>query len=526
MTAIDPPLDPSLAATLGNDSDQPSSPVETVPAPVPASVRVHILAGDKVLIPMTLPAEAPLSMLIGPTVKAANALLSGQGDSTLPDRARYEFARVDGAVLSDKPAATLASCGLVHGDLLRLVSAGSSARFVPRIENLATALATHLRSMVKPVTPQTAHVVAVGTIITAAAAAAATVWRSRLSDESGWLLALAVLTGLAVLGWGATVATASRWPKQRGIRDAFAATAIVLTAAAFAAAPPSLGAPNVFGASITIAAGGWAMAIRTKRYWAVGTAMLCLGGIAAALSMWSMFWPLSSYQIGIAGLVSVTVLITRTPKLGLSLGRIPRQPFRSRRGRDQFERAEGQPLDTVSPVEDQHPDPTALSTEQVVSAAARSRSVLVGLCSAVAVIEVISAWLAITPHANRPVWSAVLVCVVALDLIIRARRYNDRVQAVLLVSSAVIALMSIGYKYAWTTPPPDLPSILTYIGISSAIAAAVFAIGSAGWQYLFSPNTRYAVQGLGNVLIATIPLLAVYVLNIFSFLRTQGLWWR
>lgn len=526
MTAIDPPLDPTLAAPLGNGSDQQSPPVETVPAPVPASVRVHILAGDKVLIPMTLPAEAPLSMLIGPTVKAANALLSGQGDPTLPDRERYEFARVDGAVLSDKPTATLASCGLVHGDLLRLVSAGTSARFVPRIENLASALATNLRAMVKPVTPQTAHTVAVATIITASLAAAITVWRSRLSDESGWLLALAVLTGLAVMGWGATVATAKRWPKQRGIRDAFAATAIVLTAAAFAAAPPSLGAPNVFGASITIAAGGWAMALRTKRYWTVGTAMLSLGGITAAFSMWSMFWPLSSYQIGIAGLVSVTVLITRTPKLGLALGRIPRQPFRSRRGRDQFERADGQPLDTVSPVEDHHPDPTALSTEEVVRAAARSRAALVGLCIAVAVIEVISAWLAVTPHANRPVWSTVLVCLVALDLIIRARRYNDRVQAVLLVSSAVIALMSIGYKYAWTTPPPDLPAILTYIGISSAIAAAVFAIGSAGWQYLFSPNTRMTVQWLGNLLIACIPLLAVYVLNIFSFLRTQGLWWR
>lgn len=499
--------------------------VETRPAPVPASVRLYVLAGDRVLIPMTLPAEAPLSMLVGPTVKAANAHLKSQGDPALPGRSRYEFARVDGAVLSDKPTATLTSCGLVHGDLLRLVSSGTAARFVPKIENLASALADRLRNMVKPVTPHTAHTVAVGTIIGASLAAAVTVWRSRLVAESGWLLAVVVLASLAALGWAATMVTAKRWPNYTNFRDAFAATAIGLTAALFAAAPPGVGIPNVFGAAITIAAGGWVMATRTKRYWSVGTALLCVGGLAAAMSLSSMFWPLSRYQIGIVGLLAVSLLITRAPKLGLTLGRIPRQPFRSRRGRDQFERAEGQPVDTVSPVDDHHPDPTALSTEEVVTAARRTRSVLVGLCASVAIIQVVCAWLAITPHANRPVWTAVLVTVVALDLIIRARRYNDRVQAVLLVGSSVIALMSIGYKYAWTTPPTDLPAILAYIGIPSAIAVAVFAIGSAGWQYLFSPNTRIAVQWFGSALIASIPLLATYLLNIFSFFRTQGLWW-
>lgn len=183
-------------------------------------------------------------------------------------------------------------------------------------------------------------------------------------------------------------------------------------------------------------------------------------------------------------------------------------------------------MDTVSPVDDTHSDPTALSTEEVAAVGRRARSVLVGVCIAVAVVQLVCAWLVMTPHANKPVWTTVLVCVVALDLIIRARKFNDRVQAVLLVASSVAALMAIGYKYAWTTPPTDLATVLAYIGIASAIAIGVFALGSAGWQYLFSPNTRKAVEWLGNILIVSIPLLAAYVLNIFSFLRTQGLWWR
>ena len=209
MTALDPAVNPAT--------------VETAPAPVPASVRVYVLAAEKALVPMTLPAEAPLSMLVGPTVKTANVRLGLQGGGVLPDRTRYEFARVDGAVLSDKPAATLLSCGVKDGDLLRLVPAGQAVRFVPRIENLASALASYLRGLVKPVTPNTAHTVAVATIIAATLAAAAMVWRSRLAVESGGILAPAVLAVLAVLAWVATFATAKRWAEHWRYRDAFAA---------------------------------------------------------------------------------------------------------------------------------------------------------------------------------------------------------------------------------------------------------------------------------------------------------------
>lgn len=516
MIALDPPV--GAAPTAAG--------MDTEPAPVPASVRLVVLADEKALLPMTLPAQAPLAMLVGPTVKAANAQLDSQGAGTLADRTRYEFARVDGSVLSDKPASTLASCGLKDGDLLRLVPAGQAVRFVPRIENLASALAAYLRGLVTPVTPQTAHTLAQATIIAAVLAAAAMVWRSRLVMDTGWWIAAAVLAALAGLTWLSTAVTATRWPEHRGFGDASAATAIVLTAACLAAVPPGLGVPNVFLGAITVAAGAFTMAARTQRYWGAGTALLCLGAVVTLLAGWSLFWPLSSYQLAVVGLLMVTILVIRAPRLGLTLSRVPRQPFRSRRGRDQFDRAEGQPVDTVSPVDDTHPDPTALSTEQVAAIARRARSVLVGVCVAAAVVQVVCAWLAITPHANRPVWTIVLVSAVAINLIIGARKFNDRVQAVALVGSSVTALMAIGYKYAWSTPATDLAAVLTFVGVASLIAAAIFLIGSAGWQYLFSPTTRKAVEWLGYLLIVVIPLLAVYLLNIFSFLRTQGLWWR
>ena len=373
-------------------------------------------------------------------------------------------------------------------------------------------------------TGQTAHTVAISTIVVAALGCTLLLWRTRLAVQSG-LSCAAALAALAVAGWLATLVTARRWPEFPGVRDSFAVTSIVVSAASLAAVPPNVGAPNVFVAAVTITAAAGLLARLTGRYWAACSAAIAVGTLTAIASGVSMFAPLSGFQLGVTGLVAALVLITWAPKLGLMLARIPRQPFRSIRNRDMFEHGEGQPFDTVSPVDDDTPDPSVLSTEQVAAAATRARSVLVGVCIAVAALQVVCAWLAVTPHANRPVLSVLLVCAVAVELIVRARRFNDRVQAVLLVASSTAALMAIGAKHAWTTPAGDLSSVLFYASFALIPALVVFLVGTAGWQHLFSPNTRKAVEWLGYALIVVIPLLAAWALNVFTFLRTQGLRW-
>ena len=514
MTAT---VDRPEAAATGS-----GGPAETVDAPVPASVRVYMLAARKSLIPLTLPAEAPLGKVVEATVKVVNNRLTG-GDA-LPDRVVYEFGWIDGAVLSDKPDATLAACGVRDGDLLQLLPAGTAIRYVPRNESVSSALATYLRGAVSPVTGQTAHTVAISTIIAAALGCALLVWRTRLAVHSG-LSCAAALAALAMLGWLATVVTARRWPEFQGARDSFAVTSIVLSAAGLAAVPPKIGVANVFVAAVTITAGAGLLAGLTGRYWAACSAAMCLGTLTTIASGVAMFAPLSGFQLGVSGLVAALVVITWAPKLGLMLARIPRQPFRSIRNRDMFVHAEGQPYDTVSPVDDDTPDPSVLSSEQAAAAATRARAVLVGVCVAVAAVQVVCAWLAVTPHVNRPVLSVLLVCAVAVELIVRARRFNDRVQAVLLVASSTAALMAIGAKYAWSAAPGDLSSVLVFTGVAVIPAVVVFVVGTAGWQHLFSPNTRKAVEWLGYALIVVIPLLAAWALNIFMFLRTQGLRW-
>lgn len=500
----------------------PAGAAETVDAPVPASVRVYLLAARKSLIPLTLPAEAPLGKVVEASVKVVNNRLTG--DDALPERVVYEFGWIDGAVLSDKPEATLASCGVRDGDLLQLLPSGAAIRYVPRNESVASALAIYLRSAVNPVTGQTAHAVAVSTIIAAALGCAVLLWRTRLALHSG-LSCAGALAAVAVVGWLATVMTARRWPEFPRVRDSFAVTSIVVSATALAAVPPKVGAPNVFVAAVTVSAACAVLARFTGRYWAACSAAIALGALTAIASGVSMFAPLSGFQLGVSGLVAALMLTTLAPKLGLTLARIPRQPFRSLRNRDMFEHAEDQPYDTVSPVDDDTPDPSVLSSEQVAAAATRARAVLVGVCVAVAAVQVLCAWLAVTPHTNSPVLTVLLVCAVAVELIVRARRFNDRVQAVLLVGSSTAALMAIGAKYAWSTPATDLSSVVVYAGCALIPAVVVFLVGTAGWQHLFSPNTRKAVEWLGYLLIVVIPLLAAWVLNIFMFLRTQGLHW-
>jgi type VII secretion integral membrane protein EccD len=496
---------------------------ETVAAPVPESVSIYVLA-NSCLVALTVPAAAPLSQLVDPVVERVNTRLASQGAQRLPDRVRYEFAWIDHTQISDKPNATLASCGVRRGYILQLVPAGSAIRYVPRNENVASALAGYLRGAVTPVTPQTAHAVGVSAIIVAALSVTGLLWRSRLGVGSCGVTCGAVLAGVAALAWLAVLLTARRWPEFTRARDGFAATGIVVTAAAIAALPPQIGVPNLFAATVAVAALTGAVIARIKRYWAAATAVICLCVLGAVASFVAMFSPLHGYQVGAAGLVVALALIMRAPAIGLIMARIPRQPFRSVRNRDMFARAEGQPHDTVSPVEDDAADPTMLSTEQVATAADRSRSVLVGVCLAVAVIQVICAWLAVVPHEHHPLLTIVFVCGVALEVIIAARRFNDRVQAVLLVWSSLLALMAIGAKYAWCTPAADVNEIARYAGLAVVPAVVVFAIGTAGWQHLASPNTRKAVEWFGYVLLVVVVLLCGVVLDIFVYFRTQGLW--
>ncbi|WP_421843097.1 type VII secretion integral membrane protein EccD [Mycobacterium sp.] len=511
-----------MTATLEQHDTAPrSESTETAAALVPASVRVYLLVENQTLIPMVLPAQAPLAKVAAATVKAVQNRLSV---GALSSTGVYEFGWIDGAVLSDKPDSTLEIAGVRDGDLLQLVAAGSAVRYVPRNENVASALAAYLRTSVRPVTPATAHVVGVATAVGVAVCCALLIWRTRFMPGSSELVCASALAVLAALAWLATYLTHKRWPELRFAQDASATTGVVLSAACLSALPPKIGTPNLFVAAVTLSVGATVLVVLRQRYWGLAAAVICTGGLVAIAAGVSLFAPLSGLQIGVGALVSALALITVAPALGLWCARIPRQPFRSLRNRDMFDHASGQPRDTLSPELDDTADPSVLSADQVAAAAQRARSALVGICAAVAGIQIVGAWLTITPHTHRPVLGVLLVGAVALELILRARRFNDRVQAVLLVASSIAALVLIGARYAWAAAP-DASGVLMYCGWAALPGVLAFVTGTALWRYLFSPNTRKAVEWLGYLLIVLIPLLAAWVLNIFGFLRTQGLHW-
>lgn len=523
MTAPSEPRAVPPTATVGTDEAAPDAVVETMVAPVPADVSVFLFANGS-LVPLTLPADAPLTKLVDPVVERVNKRLASQGGGRLPDRVRYEFAWIDKTLLSEKPSATLATSGVRRGDILRLVPVGEAIRYVARNENPASGLAAYLRSVLKPVDDATARSVAVGAMVVAALTVTALVWRARLELEYGWAAAGALTGVAAVMGLCALV-TAQRWPELSRVRDVFAGTAVLVASAALAALPPKIGVPNVFLGLTALTALSVVVVGRTRRYWAAGAAITTVAALGAIAALVGSYAPLHGYQVGASALVATVVLVVRAPAFGLVLSRIPRQPFRSVRNRDMYARAEGQPHDSVSPVEDETPDPTVLSTAQTSAAGDRARSVLVGISVAAAFLQSIGAWLTVIPHAHYPVWTVLFVVDVALFVIIAARRFYDRAQAVLLVSSSVVALMAIGAKYAWCTPGHEMYAVLMYAGLACVPAVIVFAIGTAGWQHLASPNTRKAVEWLGYVLLVGGVLLFGVVLDIFSFFRTQGFGW-
>ena len=172
------------------------------PPAVPPSCRVSVLAGDSHQIDLVLPAAAPLSTLVDPTVAVINKVLRGRGAPELPT-ATYEFARAAGmSVLASD--VSLTGHNIVDGDMLVLMPAGAAERYGPVVENVSTALAQYASEHFVRVTAETAIAVAVGIMGAALAVAAALLWRLRWATESS-LLVTALLGGAAVVLVGTAV---------------------------------------------------------------------------------------------------------------------------------------------------------------------------------------------------------------------------------------------------------------------------------------------------------------------------------
>ena len=487
------------------------------PPAVPPSCRVSVLAGDSHQIDLVLPAAAPLSTLVDPTVAVINKVLRGRGAPELPT-ATYEFARAAGmSVLASD--VSLTGHNIVDGDMLVLMPAGAAERYGPVVENVSTALAQYASEHFVRVTAETAIAVAVGIMGAALAVAAALLWRLRWATESS-LLVTALLGGAAVVLVG-TAVLATRLGAARVVSDGAAWGAIALATLAATTMPSGKGpgAPHAFLAAVTAVAGTWLLVRLTGRYRSAAAAVITAGVGVIAASAIRMYWAVPGPRLAVGMSVAVLVAVATAPAVALWLAKVPRQTFGSITGRDIFARAPGQPEDTVSPVEAGPPADATLTGEQVAAAARRSNTVLTGVLLGIAALTVPSALVATTPGDAQQWAQLVVVGTVAMIFILRARAFRDRRHAIILVVAATAAMLGAAARYGFHAAATDTGAALTAGGAAIGIALAGLLAAAVVPPRVFSPPVRKVVEYTEYVLLAVVVPFAAWAVGLLHYIR-------
>ncbi len=488
----------------------------------PARCAVAVVCGEH-LVSQVYPASVPVEMFIDDVVELLNDELRRRGLNGLDPGIGYQLNRANGTRLD--VTKTLDELGVEDGTTLVLVPATDGEAFEPQYESLSTGLARVGKRMFQPVTAETAGHTAVAVVAMIALTVLALAIRNRIHSDS---LISAIVTGVAgLLTAGGAVAVWRWWPGRADLLSGFGWVAVPLLAvSAGAAAPGQIGAAQVFIAVLGAGVLAWALVNVARRHYTVAATVviLCvLGGLVTAARMWR---PVPGQWLGMCTLIALLLLLSLAPTFALWAARIRPPHFGSITGRDLFRRSDGQPVDTVSPVEedadDGEPDPdTTPRGEELAAAARRANEVLTGTCAAAAAALPAAVWATLMPGRPKATAAAVLAALMALIFICRGRGFADKRQSVALVigASAAVCLGVVKYVLYW--PADSGAPLLVGAGVLFGFAAAGLVAALLVPVTRFTPLVRMVTEWLELAAIVAAMPLAAWIGGLFNWVRMR-----
>lgn len=487
----------------------------------PARCAVAVVCGEH-LVSQVYPASVPVEAYIDDIVELLNDELKRRGLTGLDPGVGYELQKANGQRLD--VTKTLDEMGVEDGATLVLVPATEGESFQPQYESLSTGLARVGKKLFAPVTADTAAHTAIAILAVVSVVLLLLALRLRINVDSAVPAIVTGATGLLLAGGAGAIWR--WWPDRANLLSGFAWVAMPLLAvAAGIAAPGELGAPHAFITGLTVVVLTVAIVKMSGRHLAVASAIitLCvLAGVVAAVRMWR---PVPGQWLGMCTLVALLFLLSLAPTISLWVARIRPPHFGSVTGRDLFRRSQGQPVDTVTPVdEDAEDEPNPDTTprgEVIAEAAKRANSVLTGLCAAAGVTLPIAVWATLMPGLPKGTAAAILAGLFVLIYISRGRTFADKRQAVALVMGAAVAVCLGVAKYV-LTQPGDSASALVF-GTLAMLAFAGFGLLAALLVPVtrFTPLVRMVAEWLEILaIIAALPL-AAWIGGLFTWVRMR-----
>jgi ESX secretion system protein EccD len=256
----------------------------------------------------------------------------------------------------------------------------------------------------------------------------------------------------------------------------------------------------------------------TGRYWVGVSAVITVAAAVFGAATVRMFLAIPGQRIAVVMLVAVLVASRAAPALGLWMARVPKQSFGSITGRDLFHRAPGQPEDTVSPLPDAPHDVT-LRGEQIAEVALRSNRVLTGALLGIAVVQVAASWLAIHPGVGSQWPCAVVVAVVALIAVLRARAFRDRRHAITVVCGAALSLIALPAHYGLAAGGVSTATGLTSAAVVLGVAVCALSAGAVVPSHIFSEPIREVVEYSEYLATALIIPFAAWAIGLLHYIR-------
>ncbi len=490
----------------------------------PARCAVAVVCGEN-LISQVYPASVPVEVFLEDVVELLNGELRRRGLTGLDPGIGYQLNRANGTTLD--VTKTLDELGVEDGTTLVLVPASEGEPFEPQYESLSTGLARVGKRLFQPVTATTAAHTAIAIVAMIAATLLTLTVRNRLHSDSPIPAVVAGVGGLLAAGGAFTVWR--WWPRRTDVLSGFGWVAVpLLSVAAGAAAPGAVGAAQVFIAALAVGVLTWSLVSLTRRhYTASATVMtLCgLGGLAAGTRMWR---PVQGQWLGMAALIALLLLLSLAPTFALWAARIRPPHFGSITGRDLFRRADGSPVDTVSPVEvdedgegeEPNPDTTPRGAE-LAAAARRANEVLTGFCIAAALALPIAVWATLMPGQPRGVAAAVLSGLLILIFVSRGRAFADKRQAVALVLGAAGAVCAGVAKYVLHWPADSWAPLLWGAALLIGFAAIGLVAALLVPITRFTPLVRMIAEWLEPAAIVVAMPLAAWIGGLFAWVRMR-----
>jgi type VII secretion integral membrane protein EccD len=451
--------------------------------------RVTVVA-PKTRIDMALPADVAVADLL--------PMLLDMAKETTPDGgARHGgwcLAKLGEAPLD--PGRTLASLGVVDGDLLQLRKRSDNPP-PPLYDDVVDAIAESTPDSYRPWTKETAHKfghAAAGLALIAAAVAA--LLGGPIGGASSGLIA-AIAAGAAAIisvAVGATVVH-SYQATRTGVLIAAAGGLPMGFVAGLYAVPGPVGSANYLLGSVFV------LIIASVSILVIGAGVTAFIAAATAGTLGALAFLVGTLitepTVGIAAGTAAVALaaLSVLPRVTIQLAKLP--------------------LPNVPRDAEDLRDDTGFPDYRVIEQrTARAHEYMTGMIIGCGLVAAISSVLAASaPSISGPI----LAGVVAMVLLLRGRTYANGSQAAALMMTGM--LTAAGLLVGWLVESSPTVRLVWVFGVLVVVAAGTLVVGIVFPDRRFSPVLRRSVDVLEALLIAGVLPVALWVMNLYSIIR-------